>query len=75
MNADGTGLRQLTNDPANDYGPVWSPDGAKIAFTRDDNTVFYYSNLHRTVFFMNPDGSDVKPFIDRARAPTWSRAQ
>lgn len=74
MNADGTGLLQLTNDPASDYGPVWSPDGAKIAFTRRYTTMFYYSNIHTTVFFMNPDGSDVQPFIDRATSPTWSRA-
>jgi Tol biopolymer transport system component len=73
MNADGTGLLQLTDDPAEDRNPVWSPDGAKIAFTRS-NPLFYYQ--HRTtVFFMNADGSDVKPFIDRAYAPTWSRAQ
>lgn len=25
MNADGTGVRQLTDDPAEDVGPSWSP--------------------------------------------------
>ena len=30
--ADGTGLRQLTNDAANDRFPKWSPDGRRIAF-------------------------------------------
>jgi Tol biopolymer transport system component len=25
-------LRQLTNNPANDRFPMWSPDGNKIAF-------------------------------------------
>ena len=34
MNADGSGQRRLTRDAASDDGPVWSPDGRKIAFTR-----------------------------------------
>ena len=32
MNADGSGQRNLTRNPACDGGPVWSPDGRKIAF-------------------------------------------
>src|SRR3954469_3700262 len=34
MNPDGTGQTRLTNDPAGDFGPAWSPDGTKIAFNR-----------------------------------------
>jgi TolB protein len=35
MNPDGTGVRQLTNDPSfGDLQPAWSPDGSRIAFTR-----------------------------------------
>ena len=30
---DGSDLRQLTNDPAADSWPVWSPDGRSIVFT------------------------------------------
>ena len=32
MNSDGTGLRQLTDDTAEDGLPTWSPDGEVIAF-------------------------------------------
>jgi TolB protein len=38
MNADGSGVRQLTDVPGDDGWPAWSPDGTKIVFTslRDD---------------------------------------
>lgn len=32
VNSDGTGLKQLTDDPADDGLPTWSPDGKVIAF-------------------------------------------
>jgi Tol biopolymer transport system component len=34
MATDGTNAVRLTNDPADDRSPAWSPDGAKIAFER-----------------------------------------
>ena len=35
VRADGTGVRNLTNDPANDWGPDWSSDGEWIVFNSD----------------------------------------
>jgi len=36
INADGTGTpARVTNDPAFDFTPVWSPDGRSIAFLSD----------------------------------------
>jgi Tol biopolymer transport system component len=32
MNADGSGLRQITSGPKVDLNPTWSPDGHQIAF-------------------------------------------
>jgi Tol biopolymer transport system component len=56
MNADGTDRRRLTSDPGNEHGAVWSPDGARIAFSEqaimDDNTVNCY------VATMDVNGAD-----------------
>lgn len=52
MNPDGTGLTNLTNHPAHDATPFWSPDGQKIAFTSDRDG----SNQ---VYMMNMDGSNI----------------
>ena len=35
MNADGSGQRNLTRNPARDMDPVWSPDGRRIVFDRE----------------------------------------
>jgi Tol biopolymer transport system component len=35
MNPDGSDVRRLTNDPAEDLQPAWSPDGSQIAFISD----------------------------------------
>lgn len=34
IGADGTGKTRLTNDDSFNYGPVWSPDGRSILYTR-----------------------------------------
>ncbi|WP_158282975.1 putative Ig domain-containing protein [Nocardioides silvaticus] len=52
MNADGTGLTNLTNASGRQEGPVWSPDGSKIAFTSSHG-----SWLNDEIYVMNADGS------------------
>lgn len=43
MNADGSGVTHLTNNPAEEWIPAWSPDGTRIAFVsgRDGNYEIY----------------------------------
>lgn len=52
MNADGSGLTRLTNHWANDFLPIWSPDGQKIAFASDRDG-------NDEVYVMDADGSSV----------------
>lgn len=51
--ADGSGLRRLTNDPAQDGLPTWSPDGAWIAFVSDRGQEW-------AVWVVQPDGTGLR---------------
>jgi len=52
----------LTNNPAIDYSPSWSPDGAKIAFwsSRDGNFEIYVMNSDGTNQIYNSTGKLIK---------------
>ena len=50
VRSDGTGLVQLTSLGVN-REPAWSPDGARIAFVRDQGKW--------DIYVMNADGSNV----------------
>jgi len=64
MNADGSGQTNLTNNPAGDFGPDWSPDGSRIAFQsgRDGSGEIYV---------MNADGSG-QTNLTGGSDPDWS---
>lgn len=57
MRADGSEQVNLTNNPARDFKPAWSPDGKKIVFISERT-----ANAH--IFSMNPDGSDLAQLTD-----------
>ena len=52
INADGTGVHQLTNNPADDFDPAWSPDGTKVAFSSNRSGNY-------DVWTMNADGTNL----------------
>ena len=67
--ADGKQRRNLTKNPANDWGPDWSPDGTTIAFNSDRD--------HQTGtrgYLVNPDGSNLRRIdVDMwLEYPSWS---
>jgi Tol biopolymer transport system component len=68
MDADGSNQTRLTNNPADDSSPAWSPDGARIVFTsnRDGNLEIYA---------MNADGSNQTRLTNNSAddvSPDWS---
>ena len=59
--------------PANDFGPAWSSDGGRIAFTRS----WTYADGHGgcQIFAMNADGSNARQLTQDsfcATSPAWS---
>ena len=69
VNADGTGLKQITNNEVDDWSGVYSPDGTKIAFDAKHGTA------PGDIFVVNADGTGLKnltsSFSEDAFA-TWS---
>lgn len=53
MNADGSGAHRLTDDPAHEDVPAWSPDGSLIAFTSEGGA------RDPGVYAMSTDGTGV----------------
>ncbi len=69
MNPDGSAVVNLTNHPAQDLDPAWSPDGGKIAF--GSNRGGGCNNL----YVMKADGSGVTRLTTGALCdsrPSWS---
>jgi TolB protein len=67
MSANGRNLRLLVGglgEPHEDYEPVWSPDGTRLAFTRDAFNIFT----------ANADGSNAQMFSQCGVHPCQSAA-
>ena len=64
MNADGSDVRRLTNDPADDAMTTWSPDGTRLAF--ETNRAGSYD-----IWVMNADGTDPRPLTDHPADDEW----
>jgi eukaryotic-like serine/threonine-protein kinase len=69
IKADGSELRQLTNDAYRDRVPRWSPDGKRIAFMSDRSGAYQ-------IWMINADGSGLQQITYESRGdalyPVWS---
>ena len=68
MDADGGNQENLTNHPAHDYEPDWSPDRTKIAFVSTRNG-------RNQIYVMDADGKNPTRLTDGPLtkwAPDWS---
>jgi Tol biopolymer transport system component len=68
LKADGSDPTRLTNNPAGDWNPAWSPDSSRIAFVsgRDGGYEVYVTDAdgsHQTNLTHNPEDD---------RYPDWS---
>lgn len=78
MDADGSGLQQLTHlkDGDEAYEPSWSPDGQQIVFS----TSLRSSSNGLSLYLMDADGGNMRPLHDRENShiptpgsyPRWS---
>lgn len=69
VRADGSGMRQITDDAFHDRGPRWSADGKTIAFVSNRSG-------RSEVWTVHPDGSGLTQFTHTEDAepiqPVWS---
>ena len=71
MEDDGTNRRRLTKTTMEDRDPRWSPDGERIAFTRQMDK----RQSTMELFLMNADGTNVQRLTDNNfidTGPSWS---
>ncbi len=53
MDADGGNVKQLTNEPGEDFEPVWSPDGKMIAYASENGK-------QKEIRIIDLEGNDVE---------------
>jgi TolB protein len=68
MHPDGTGVTRLTDGPAGNHSPTWSPDGAQIAFISNGDG-------NKELYVMNGDGGSRTRLTNTPKAaessPAW----
>ncbi len=68
MDMFGLYATRITNSEYNSASPAWSPNGYKIAFTRDTPP----AETNPMIYIMNTDGTDLLETGVRGSRPVWS---
>lgn len=63
-NGDGSAATNLTNHPADDRAPAWSPDGQTLAFASNRTG-------HYEIFIMDADGGNVRQLTNNNEPSDW----
>ena len=66
MNANGTGVKQITDYPGKEYSPDWSPSGQRIVFYQVTRT------KGARIVTIRPDGTDRQLVVQDGSDPVWS---
>lgn len=75
INVDGSGLANLTQNPAADTDPAWSPDGAQIAFVSDRDAPGPDRAAETDIFIMASNGANplnLRTGPGAESQPAWS---
>jgi Tol biopolymer transport system component len=66
VDANGDGFRKVTSDPASDFDPSWSPDGARLAYRHQTGM-----DPTSEVWVIGTDGNDARDISNSADSADW----
>jgi len=71
MNANGTDTRRLTDHLAFDFWPAWAPDGTRLAFTSDRDSLAYSIGKSGLAVFVQGDAFSYS--VSEMTSPNFGR--